>query len=124
MNYKTSKSLEGKTLKFGDTVTIILLSFKVMGNYLSHCEMDIYNSEIFLILNIKDKISFCEKHYGCLPEKGDFPKSRNHDYSALTRVAVALLETSENALKGKKISSLCRSSLLNKLIIDNISNFV
>ena len=48
-----------------------------------------YNDQIFTDLKL-DKFKFCSDCYGYEPGKGDWPESKNRDYTALTRVVEAL----------------------------------
>ena len=48
-----------------------------------------YNDQIFKDLKL-DKFKFCSDCYGYEPGKGDWPESKNGDYTALTKVVEAL----------------------------------
>lgn len=48
-----------------------------------------YNDQIFKDLKL-DKFKFCYDYYGYEPGVGDWPESKNKDYTALTRVVEAL----------------------------------
>jgi len=94
--YHFSKELEGKTLECGDMLMMGSIIHLVGENHLLNLE-GCGNGFIFYLLDIKDKEEFCEGFYGYQIEREDdgFPSSKNADYEALTRVAIALMKTSE-----------------------------
>jgi hypothetical protein len=88
--YKTLASLKGKTLKFGDTVIIHGLTYNVHSDFLSNDRGQ--NEQIFKILSL-NKVKFCEKYYKYATRSGgSWPESKDRDYKALTRVAIALMK--------------------------------
>lgn len=62
--------------------------YTVLSQYLNN-KGSHYNDQIFKDLKL-DKFKFCYDYYGYEPGKGDWPESKNRDYTALTRVVEAL----------------------------------
>jgi len=93
-----------KTLKLNDKFILAGMPHEVRSSYLNNIENN-SNAKVFEVLKIKNKVSFCKKHYGYSPRrKSNFPESKECDFEALTRVAIALYEESLKVpFKGKNI---------------------
>lgn len=81
-----------KQLNSGDKIIFTIKDknyiYTVYSQYLCIRSSD-YNDQIFKDLKL-DKFKFCSDCYGYEPGKGDWPESKNEDYTALTRVIEAL----------------------------------
>lgn len=95
--YKCSKDLQGKILKEDDIVILKDLYYDVRPSWLN-CQDRINNAMIFDLLNV-NKITFCEKYYRYLPSNGSWPEYKENDFSAATRVVMALFELIEKDSK-------------------------
>ena len=73
-----------------------------------------YNDRIFKDLKL-DKFKFCSNCYGYEPSKGDWPESKNGDYTALTRVVEALFPyCDEVTVNNEIVYSLSKKDLFIK----------
>ena len=91
MEYKNLKELGKNTLASGDTLTISGNNLVVAKDYL--LKINGSSAQVFIDLEIEDKIDFCRRYYGYEPQgHGDFPPSKLNDFEALTNVAIALME--------------------------------
>lgn len=85
-----STDLRGKKMNF--KVGKQVLKYEFAHNHLKNVTTSSSpNDEIFNLLNIKDKVAFCTQAYGYSAGNGIFPVCTIEDWSALTRVADALL---------------------------------
>lgn len=95
--YRSREELEGKTLELNDIVIFTVkgeeLRYEAICHFLAFNTF--YHSLIFNKLGIEDKYAFASNAYGYKSGSGDFPVCRNHDYSALTRIAIALFDECE-----------------------------
>lgn len=91
--FKKSSDLEGKTLSEDNILIFSGMNYSVNDSFLANAHGS--NHEIFEILGIENKETFCSKYYGYLASPGDFPEAKEEDYAALTRVAVPLMRLAE-----------------------------
>lgn len=81
-----------KQLKSGDKIILTVKDkYYIYTVYSQHLciRSSGYNDQIFTDLKL-NKFNFCSDCYGYEPGKGDWPESKNGDYTALTRVVEAL----------------------------------
>ena len=100
--YKNLESLSGKILEPGDQLVFLGIRYIVVRNAFVYYLHDHKNDTIFFTLGIKDKHEFCTEYYGYEPDLRNshvefhFPLAMDHDYDALTRVAIALFKLCMN----------------------------
>lgn len=97
--YKCLADLQGKTLKFEDTVVFGNIEYIVQSNYLKEIHGD--NSKIFRTLSIS-KYDFTTNAYGYGCFGGDWPECNLNDYSALTRCVIELYKIIGGKLEEKQ----------------------
>lgn len=87
--------------------------YTVYSQYLNN-KGSYYNDQIFKDLKL-DKFKFCYDYYGYEPGKGDWPESKNRDYTALTRVVEALFPyCDEVTVDGNIIYSKSKNTIFKK----------
>ena len=108
--YSTLGSLKGKTLQYGDTLSLGGILYGVQNNFLDNLEARNQSYKVFEVLEIQNKVKFCEKYYRYLPcsfLKVDFPQSRKCDFVSLTKVARALMRLTEKKdIRGAKLREI------------------
>lgn len=94
--YRFFKELEGKTLEYGDMLSIANIIHIVQSDHLINLQ-GCGNDYVFTLLDVTSKEQFCQEHYGYLIRgmSDNFPSSKPDDYEALTRVSIALMKVSE-----------------------------
>ncbi len=92
--YRTSKQIGEATLKLGDEVIFQGgIDYFVTKDSLQ--TKTVRDSLIFEYLRIS-RYEICKKHYGYEPGEDDWPKMKEGDFKALTRVVKALFEIMES----------------------------
>lgn len=91
--YKCLADLEGKVLKYDDTVILKGIHYSVQQSYLR--EQYLKNDKIFNVLSILDRHQFTTYAYGYNSIRGGWPECRTHDYEALTRCVIELYKIIE-----------------------------
>ena len=91
--YKCLADLQGKILKYGDTVILTNIKYTVAARFLSESGRD--NAKIFIVLSIPDKEKFATIAYGYKSTVGEWPECKYDDYEALTRCVIALYKIIE-----------------------------
>ena len=86
--YRCLADLQGKTLKYGDTVILKDIKYTVQHRYLQ--EEHYNNSKIFKVLSISSKENFTTNAYGYECMEGDWPECESYDYKALTKCVIKL----------------------------------
>ncbi len=107
--YKSYIELENNILQLND-----IIYFNGIKYYVSHTHLSfviekgqlLRNDHIFNILNIKNKVEFCSKHYGYPSTNGSFPSAKINDYKALTRIALGIFNEFE--ISYKSLSQFCK----------------
>lgn len=95
MEVTYEKILEHYVLKEGDTLCLHGVEYKVAphgGTYFLDNRGRGFNDEVFKVLDIKNKVEFCEKVLGIKTYGGDFPETKT--LSDLTTVVKVLYERS------------------------------
>jgi len=98
-NYKSILIEQKIVLSIGDTVVFTIndetLKYRVARQYLNDLN-NANNDAIFRKLSLDAK-SFCTKYYGYPAQGGSpcWPESHNNDYTALTKVVIALFKEIE-----------------------------
>ena len=92
--YKCLADLQGKTLRYADTVILKDIKYSVKSQFLQE-ENCVDNSKIFKVLSIPSKEKFAKKAYGYEQKGGDWPECETDDYEALTRCVIELYKIIE-----------------------------
>jgi len=92
--YKCLADLQGKTLRYADTVILKDIKYSVKSQFLQEKNYA-DNSEIFQVLSIPSKEELAKKAYGYEQKGGDWPECEKDDYAALTRLVIELYKIIE-----------------------------
>jgi len=116
MYYSDLSSLRGHTLKSHDLLTIYNMFHVVNCNSLRNLYEN--DDQIFKDLGIEDKDKFCSRCYGYQSIPGEFPLSKEDDFPAVTNVAIALMELSqEKVLNEEKMMDLMKEYLQDEKLL-------
>ncbi|MFA6386239.1 MAG: hypothetical protein WCW04_00500 [Candidatus Paceibacterota bacterium] len=96
MYYPDLLSLKGNTLKLGDVLSVHNMLHVACCNSLRNLYQD--DSQIFKDLGIENKDKFCSYYYKYQALPGEFPLSKEDDFPAMTNLAIALMELSEEKI--------------------------